>query len=281
MGSRMRRSQTGNRAFQRAGRTWIARLCVLGAAFAAGPLLAASASASEPGHFPEYARCVKTEALGRRYSGKYTEKACLTKATPTEIQEAKKNRYELEGVSSGVFEGASKKGATILTDGVKGAAESVLCTKAVDRGTFESAVYATYEILFEGCVGNGEKKTDPCGNKAGPENIETEPLYSTLVWLNRGESEPGLLLEPESEQVAEFKCGAEKVDLDGYVVGAIENTKKGHTVTFALAGGQQAHRSIWVFGSEVRSLNLYTLSGTKHVESTLETVETQGGTGVY
>ena len=128
---------------------------------------------------------------------------------------------------------------------------------------------------------DGEKKTNPCGN-VGPEAIEAKPLFSTLVWLNGGETEAGILLEGEGEQIAKFKCGAEQSDLEGYLVRAIENTKKGHTITFSLnASKEQARMSISVFGGEIVSLHLYTQASAGESESTLEAVETQSGTNVY
>lgn len=250
----------------------IAGACLL-AVIALG---AASASASASAVFPGYFRCFKTEKAGRSYTGEYTEKACQTKASA-----AKTGKYELQDVDSGTYEAVSK-GVALITRSTKGVAESIVCKLSVSRGELlASDVYATDKMTLERCIGNGAKKTDPCGN-VGLEAIETKPLFSTLVWLNGSESEAGILLEGEGEQIAKFKCGAEQVDLEGYLVGAIENTNKGHTISFSLnADKEQARRAIWVFGAEIVSLYMYTQPRTGQSESTLETVETQSGMGVY
>lgn len=275
-----------------------AALCLL-AVLVIGGSATPSASATEAiGEFPVYVRCVgasqetvhwqpgKAPKEKTVYTGAWADKACTTPDTKDAFRTkgshpGPEGRYEREEADSGTFE-ATGKDATFVTHSTKGVAESVACKLAVSRGEFfDSDVYATDRMIFEGCVANGEKKTDLCGN-AGPEVIKSEPLFSALVWLDKARSEPGVLLEAEGEHIATFKCGAEQVDLEGYLIGTVEDAKKGHTITFALnAAKQQAHRSVWLFGSEIVGLNLYTLSGTHHVESTLEAVETQSGTGVY
>jgi hypothetical protein len=239
-------------------------------------VVAGASSASAAGGFPGYYRCIKAEKLGKAYTGEYTEKECKTKATP-----ANTGKYDLQEVDSGLFE-ATGKSVTLLAHSTRGLAESILCKRGVSRGELlDSDVYATDRLTLEGCVGNDEKKTDPCGN-ATAEEIQTSALFSTLVWLNKSASEPGLLLEGEAEQFAVFKCGAEQVDVRGYLVGAIENTRKGHTITYALStSGQQAHRSAWIFGAEIIALNLYTQTGATQTETTIQTTQTQDGTGAY
>jgi hypothetical protein len=261
-----------------AGRREAMRFRIAGAClFVVFALGAASASAAAAERaFPEYYRCTKTAKVGKTYTSEYTEKACKTKASP-----ANTGRYERQAVGSGTFE-ATGKGVTLITHSTIGVAESVACKLGVSRGELlAGGVYAADKLTLEGCIGNGEKKTNPCGN-VGPEAIEAKPLFSTLVWLNGGETEAGILLEGEGEQIAKFKCGAEQIDLEGYLVGAIENTKKGHTITFSLnASKEQARMSIWVFGGEIVSLHLYTQASAGESESTLEAVETQSGTNVY
>lgn len=277
----MRRYGTGPEGF--GGRRARIAAALLALVFAGGALLAPAASASEPGMFPAYATCVKLEKIGKKYAGGYTDNECMTPATAAEQQEGKHNRYERREVSAGPFEAASRHGATIATHGMNGTTESVVCKKGLVRGAFEeSDVYASQKMIFEKCFANGEK-SDPCGSQnKGAEEIESQPLFSALVWLSGPRTEPGILLEAEGEQVARFKCGSERVDLEGYLVGAIEDTKKGHTITFALsASGQQAHRSAWLFASEVPRLALYTQDGKAHLEATLQAVEEQPGTGVY
>lgn len=259
-------------------RARIAGLCLLSVCAIAIAAAASVPASAATGPFPEYARCVKTEKVGKTYTGEYTERECETNASP-----AKTGKYERQEASSGTFEAAGK-GATLITHSTKGVAESIVCKRTASRGELlASDVYATDRTTFEGCVGNGEKKTNLCGNVGGLEVIQAEPLFTSLVWLDKGGSEPGIFFEAEGEQVAKFKCGTEQVDLRGYLVGTVQNSKKGHTITFAVnSSRQQAHRSVWVFGSESRSLYLYTEPKAKErVESTLEAVEEQKETGVY
>jgi hypothetical protein len=269
MGADSRAGARGTKGFRVAG------ACML-VVFAIGASMAASVAADEPtGESPQYFSCIKTEKVGKAYSGEYTERECKTKASPPMT-----GKYELREVESGTFE-TTGKGATLITRSTKGVAESIACKVGKSRGEFiDSDVYATDKLTFEKCRSNGEK-SDPCGN-VGAEAIETKPLFSALAWLNRGKAEAGILLEGEGEQVAKFKCGTEQVNLEGYLVGAIEDTRKGDTITFAVnARDEQARRSIWMFGAEIVSLALYTQQGASQIESTLETVEAQSGTGVY
>ena len=182
-------------------------LCVI--AFGGIGASALGAPANAATGFPEYAQCLKTERLVKSFTGEYTEKECKTVANP-----AKTGKYERWEKDSGTFE-ATNKAATFITRTTKGVMKSTVCKGGVSRGEFLAGdVYATDKLAFEGCVGNGEKKTDPCRN-VGLETLETEPLFSTLVWFNRGDQEPGLLLEAQGEQFARFKCGTEHVNLDG------------------------------------------------------------------
>jgi hypothetical protein len=252
----------------------VVAVCLL-AIFAIGASVVASASAHAlAGEFPEYYKCVKTEKVGKTYSGEYTEKACDTKISP-----AKTGKYELQEVASGTFE-ATSRSAALITRTTSGVVEDILCKLGHSRGGLDGAVYATEKLAFEKCRANGEK-ADLCAN-VGLETIETRPLFSALAWLNKGRTEAGILLEGEGEQIAKFQCGNEQVNLEGYLVGAIENTRKGHTITFAVnSSKEQAHRAAWVFGAEIVGLNLYTQAGVHHTESTLEAFEVQSGTVVH
>ncbi len=284
MGAQGRR--TGMIGREAAGGCWALRVaerlrrlrvaCAGASVLAVCVFVVVGASASAAGGFPGYYRCIKAEKLGKTYTGEYSEKECKTKASPADT-----GKYELQELDSGLFEAAGK-GVTLLAHSTRGVVESIVCKRGVSRGELlDSDVYATDRLTLEGCVGNEEKKTDACGNTTA-EEIQTGELFSTLVWLNESASEPGLLLEGEAEQFAAFKCGAEQVDVRGYLVGAIENTRKGHTITYALnAGGQQAHRSAWIFGAEILALSLYTQTGATQGEATLQATETQAGSGAY
>jgi hypothetical protein len=259
----------------RAVRVRLAGACALMLVLGSVVVVARAWASGPPEGFPGYYSCIKAEKAGKAYTGQYTERVCETRAQP-----AGTGKYELQQAGSGTFEAAGRS-ATLLAYSSKGVFESVLCKHSISTGELLDDVHATGRITLERCVANEQKKTDPCGN-VGLEAIQTRPLFTTLVWLNKSESEPGILLEGEAGQLASFKCGTEQVTLKGYLIGAIENTSKGHTITYATnASKQQAHRSIWVFGAEIRPLNMYTQAAGSETEATLQTSQTQKGTGAY
>jgi hypothetical protein len=268
-------SAGGMAARLRGARFRVAGACGVAVVLASVLVVAGAWASGPPAGFPGYYSCIKAEKAGKSYTGQYSERECKTRAQP-----AGTGKYELQEVDSGTFE-VTGRSATLLAHSTKGALESVVCRRSISTGEFLGDVYATDRITLEGCVANEEKKTDPCGN-VGLEAIQTEPLFTSLVWLNKSESEPGILLEGEAGQLASFKCAGEQVTLKGYLIGAIENTSKGHTITYATnTSKQQAHRSIWVFGAEIRPLNMYTQATGSETEATLETTQTQKSTGAY
>jgi hypothetical protein len=233
---------------------------VAGSAFAEGG----------PGNaFPGYFKCVKAKKVGKAYTGVYGEKECLTRAVP-----AGTGKYELEAVKSGQFEGKSKV-TTLTTHTKKGVAVVVVCKKDKTRGTVVAENEVVSEtITFEDCTIGKEK----CGN-VGPETIETAVQEGELVWLNEAGTEAGLLLV--GEHFATFKCGAEEVEVNGFVEGSVSLAgKKGPTITFAVNGAkEQADKSFW-FGGAVGPFDLYTeATPGEPVETTLASVEAQKGPG--
>lgn len=68
--------------------TYIA-LCML-ASCVASTSLAASASAGEPAWW----ECARAAKVGRKFTGRYTNRNCSSEATQREIEEGKTNKYE-------------------------------------------------------------------------------------------------------------------------------------------------------------------------------------------
>jgi hypothetical protein len=240
-------------------------VCVVGVVASASALAEGGPGNATPGYF----KCVKAKKVGKTYTGVYGEKECLTKAVP-----AGTGKYELEAVKSGKFEGKSKV-TTLTTHTKKGVAVVVVCKKDKTRGEVVSENEVVAEtITFEDCAAGKEK----CGN-VGPETIETAPQEGELVWLNEAGSEAGLLLV--GEHFATFKCGAEEVEVDGFVEGSVSLAgKKGPKITFAVNGGkEQADKTFW-FGGVIGPFDLYTEpSPGEQVETTLASVEEQKGPG--
>jgi hypothetical protein len=225
---------------------------------------------------PKYKTCVKAPKVNNKYTGRYTNKGCTTEATKPEQEAGKKNKYEREAATAGIKFTSKSKATTLVTHSTTGTPERIVCKKDKNTGEITNASVDSEKITFEKCVGNGEK-TNRCEN-VGKEKIETETLTSELGYLPGGKIGVRLSNAAAPHDFAKFKCGTETVELDGSLVGAIENAKKGETITFALNGGEQGLKTIGPEGAESGPYNLYTESD---VESTLAGTEAQTGPGAY
>jgi hypothetical protein len=236
----------------------------------------AAASAAAYPAYPEYKKCVKASP---KNTGEYTEKECKTSATP-----AKTGKFELEPWKEGDnWEFTSKsKSSTITAKSTLGVAETVVCKKDSGTGSIVTAGYFTEETLtFTGCRANGSR-TQPCEN-VGTEEIETAHLVGLLVYLP-GESTIGerLNFAQEHGPFAVFRCGAETVELEGEVIGTVENTSKGPKVTFTVVAGKQQDMFTEFEGAKEGPFHLVS-AGVNPEEATLETTEqrAQKGVGAY
>ena len=63
----------------------------------------------------------------------------------------------------------------------------------------------------------------------------------------------------------------------GRSVGAIENTRKGHTITYAERRWRERTPVGLDFGAEILALSLYTQTGATQAEATRQATETQAG----
>jgi hypothetical protein len=155
------------------------------------------------------------------YTGRYTEKKCVTLAPAGKYRAEGKpeGKYELqEGIGKGKpFKGAGK-GANLNAAGIGG----VSCTGSSDTGKFTSPTSAGEIVAkFKGCEFNGLK----CTNTAVLGEIVTNPLVGGIGYIaGKGTKTPtvGTDLKPESGEVlAEFHCQNVNFAVTGSVIGEI------------------------------------------------------------
>jgi hypothetical protein len=149
--------------------------------------------------------------------------------------------------------------------------ETVECKKDKDEGHIINKREADLKITYEECEAvSGELEGATCGTPGAKKKNEivTEPLVSTLVWLNEGESEAGIAIAPEAgKPIEKVDCGGiETAELLGSMVGKIsplEEASKTHTLTFNASPttGEDEFPGLWE-GAEFHEDNLYSeLSG--------------------
>jgi hypothetical protein len=235
----------------------IAAVC-LAVAFAFSAIVAASAFAEGR---PEFVKCGKAAKVGGKYTGKYSEKACTTEASPPST-----GKYEREPVAEGTkITGKSKK-TTIKAVGVNGKSQEIVCKKDTFAGEITGPSTFRGTVTLEGCIGNGSKTEDKCGN-SGAETIVWNKKFSAR-YLEPGETEAtkrGIVMPyPEG-----FTCGTEEVALAGILVGTAENTSKGVKIAFNVTGGHQEDRRFFLEGEEnTEEIPLFTEPG--DAEATVE-----------
>ncbi len=188
-------------------------LCLV-AVFALTAAISASASAAEPAFY----ECHKLTT--KPYTGKYTDKKCSVEASPTEISEGKKNKYELQegiGTKGKAFKGKGGA-ATLHTPAVGG---EVSCKSFKDEGhvttpTTEGKVISEFKV----CTSLG-KKCASAGQKAG--TIKTNSLAGELGYINKASKSVGVALKAETGSVlAEFNCEGLEIVTTGSVIGTLE-----------------------------------------------------------
>jgi len=172
-------------------------------------VLAATASAETK---PEWFVCAKGVKNGeKKYTGKYTTKTCSPEASPTEIAEGKKNKYELQ---AGVGKAKAFKG--------KGAAASlevetpfgnfpIKCGSSATGGTPAMPNLETnVNFAFKKCEFTGQSCKTPGGKKG---EITGSGLDGELGYV-KPETGPGpavglKIINPggEAEPLGKFECG--------------------------------------------------------------------------
>lgn len=198
------------------------RVLILGLATAAVVFGISVASASAG--LPALYECAKASKVNGKYTGRFSEKKCSKEASAKEIEEGKKNKYELkEGIGKGkAFKGKGSAG-NLEVEGVG----EVQCSASVDTGKFNSPKTADeVKVTFTGCVTLGHK-CESAGAKEG--EIKTNTLEGEVGYLAGGGTEHptvGVDLKPQSPatSLAEFTCNPEELNLRviGSVVGEVE-----------------------------------------------------------
>ena len=160
------------------------------AVFAISAVSAASASAAPP----EFGKCVEKAGSGTKY-----EDSNCTKVNT-------KGKFEFIPLAAGSkIAFTSKSGEGFL----EASGEKITCKEDETKegeitGPKEDKVKA---VVFKGCTALGGLAK--CQNTATKGEIQTEPLVSTLGFLNAGKTEVGLSLAPASGGLfAKFECEA-------------------------------------------------------------------------
>jgi hypothetical protein len=215
----------------------IAAVCLVGA-FAFSAIVAASAFAEGS---PEFVKCVKAAKVAGKYTGKYSEKACETEASPSGT-----GKYEREPVAAKATVTGKSKTTTIKAVGVNGHSQNIVCKKDTIAGEFKASSFFRATTTLEDCIGNASK-TDKCEN-SGSGTIEWHTTFYAR-YLEPGETEAtkrGIVIP----YPAGFTCGGEEVALTGVLVGTAENTSKGVSIVLNAPGGHQEDRRFFFEGEE-------------------------------
>jgi hypothetical protein len=180
----------------------------------------ASASAAEPALY----ECAKAAKVGKKYTGKYTDKKCSKEATAKEIEEGKTNKYELkECFGKGKAFKGKGKGADLEAAEIGG----ITCTSSADTGKFTSPKTAgNIVVTFKGCSFAGKK----CESGSTSGEIVTKPLKGEVGYLaGKGTKTPttGADISAETgEALAEFHCGEDEFAVTGSVIGEVTPANK-------------------------------------------------------
>lgn len=217
----------------------------------------ASASAWAEGR-PEFKNCAKASKVGKEYAGHYSDKGCTVAA--------EHGKYEREEVKEGTPYASKTKAVTI---NVKG--KAVKCKKGADSGVIHNQFGGEETFTLSDCAVNGNK-AESCGASG---TVKTDPLTTALYFVNKAETQPGIAIYGTEGVFAEFKCGTENIVIEGILLGAVTNTTKGQTDTFAISGGKQALQDAYFSGEGIEA---HLTSGESEV--TVEGVDETGPKGV-
>lgn len=222
---------------------------------------------------PHYYKCEKAEKVGKTYNGEYSNKTCTTKAAG--------GKYRLKEEEAEKTFTVKGKGATFTVDGIK-----VKCGKDLGEGNIVEAYTSEEKITFSKCGVNGSKK-EPCGTEGQKGTITTSKLSTELWYTSKEENEAAYYIYGwnKSPITCQTASGSQTFEIEEGVVGTIENTKRGMTMTFAVnASGKQALSERWQNGSPAPPETLQWKNGNERKEVTLAaTFEQKGpkGVGVY
>jgi hypothetical protein len=166
----------------------------------------ATASSAALAALPENMECAKTRKVQGKYTGKYLDTKCSKEATTQEIEDGKRNKYEIRsGSGKGKpFKGKGKpNGAVVDIEDIGG----ITCTSDSLTGKFTSPTSADYIVItLKGCEYIGKK----CESGSTVGQIVTNSLraeYGYLEGGGTGTPKVGIDLKAETGEVmAAFKC---------------------------------------------------------------------------
>ncbi len=213
----------------------IVGLC-LAVVFAISSIAVASASAEGP----HYQVCAKAAKVGKKYTGQFTNKTCVTKSLTEE------GKYTLKAWNPNIITLNSRSGRTVFFSGhllfISGYYGWVECASDTDIGTFNLSEVGKSFWTFYGCkpIWHNNSNPNQCsspGRKAG--EIKTTELDSELVYLDKAHSKIGLLIRPATgEVIDEFACGPASFRTVGAVLsevsGDVNEASKVQTETLAV-----------------------------------------------
>jgi hypothetical protein len=109
---------------------------------------------------------------------------------------------------------------------------TVSCKESTGSGEVASATAVSgVAVTFKGCFAEGLAvlKCTGTGNVAGSGEITTKPIKGEPVDIDKAHTKAGILLSPEGELFAEFKCEfstlvVETVKVKGSVIGKVKDT---------------------------------------------------------
>jgi hypothetical protein len=205
--------------------------------------VSAIASASASAELPTLYECAKAAKVGKKYTGKFTDKKCTKEATAKEIEEGKTNKYEFQEWNKEPKKIKAFKGKGGRADLAIEHSVTVACAKSTDSGKFTGPKTAGDVVaIFTGCEIAGLK----CSNTSKAGEIKTNPLDGEVGYINKTKKEVGADLKPESGlYFAEFQCEEAiplRLRVGGSVIGRINpiNTMtKEATFEFRESGGKQ------------------------------------------
>jgi len=216
-------------------------------------VLAFSAMVASAAQAGEAGECVKAAKVGKKYTGHYLDKNCQIVATPAEIAEGKRNKYEWVSPPTASFTAQSvSPGLHPVLEG--GPAGKVQCNLVTVTGRWTGPKKDEEVATFTGCQLLNTSPTGEChslGQASGV--IVTNTLETTL--LDSGERGPGGGTPAAGEVwdifsavggsgvVAEYECAGAVVirtqgTLGGVFAGVDVMSTVGH-LAFTLHGPEQ------------------------------------------
>lgn len=218
--------------------TYIA-LCML-ASCVASTSLAASASAGEPAWW----ECARAAKVGRKFTGRYTNRNCSSEATQREIEEGKTNKYEFREWDKAPGEVKAFKGKGGSVDLEERGVGGITCEANSNTGEVTGPeTVGNVVVHFSGCYLNHA----PCQSKgAKTGEMVTNKLNGELGYINSSEHRVGedMTAAPPNLYLIEFYCSELNVRVGGSVISEVARSaynkfSKSVTLIFNAPAGRQ------------------------------------------